>query len=547
VWGSAGNPNEAIRRARNEQGFFSRIIGGEDEREVWGRPTEDQEGPGFAKVSGGHEWQDPNPAEVTLEGHRFYRPGLTPDDLKGWQGADQLGDMMFYHPEHGWVLPADVWEALMQINAAPDRRSRIPGMSTKGNFRADPVATALGYEGRGNPVLANAGDVPRLAATYMFTMGAGAAAEAAQAAAAAEAAQAASETGMLGRIGQSAARGALGGGIGAATSGGNLGAGMLGGAVQGGVTGGINEAGTALRSSPAPVTPEVELFGPSSYMMQPGFMNAGSVEEALANSVSPVTTDMLEGVLYTPGMLQSAPPQPVLEAPKPAQAAPKPAEKPVDYGGIAKKVYDLYKSVTGDVPGFEAPAREEGQTDEQYFTEVGEAAIEYLSLDAAAMRAEGLVPGTPQYIEYILSQADAIIEQVFDDPAAMESPEELKAALRDLNSRDAAQLVRALHVRGALGSMTSASSVVDPFSGISEEIGMLPGEQVKGAEAARQRGLARSVEGLATGPRDQAKEKLSGMLGRNVDLFGMQEKADARRTEAEQAEDEERRKRRQRK
>jgi hypothetical protein len=242
----------------------------------------------------------------------------------------------------------------------------------------------------------------------------------------------------------------------------------------------------------------------------------------------------------TPGMLQSAPPQPNVTAPKPAETR-------VDYGGMAKKVYDLYKSVTGDVPSFEAPAREEGQTDEEYFIEVGDTAVEYLSLNAADMRDRGLVPGTPQYIDDILAQADAIIDQVFDDPAAMESPEELKAALRDLNSRDAAQLVRALHVRGALGSMTSASSVVDPFSGISEEIGMLPGEQVKGAEAARQRGVARSVEGLATGPRDKAKEKLSGMLGRNVDLFGMQEQADTRKAEAEKADEEERRKRRQRK
>jgi len=279
-------------------------------------------------------------------------------------------------------------------------------------------------------------------------------------------------------------------------------------------------------------------------MMQPGFMNAGSVEEALANSVSPVTTDMMEGVLYAPGMLQSAPPQPVLDAPKPAQAAPKPAEKPVDYGSLAKKVYDLYKSVTGDVPGFDVPAREEGQSDEEYFSEVGEAAVEYLSLDAADMAAQGLVPGTPQYIEYILDQADTIIEQVFDDPAAMGSPEELKAALRDLNDRDAVQLIRALHVRGALGGMTTAPSVVDPFTGISEDLGMLPGEQTGGAEAARQRGVARSVEGLASSTDPRAA--LSGMLGRNVDLFGMQEKADARRTEAEQAEDEERRKRRQR-
>jgi len=230
----------------------------------------------------------------------------------------------------------------------------------------------------------------------------------------------------------------------------------------------------------------------------------------------------------------------------PAQPAPKPAEKPVDYGSMAKKVYDLYKSVTGDVPGFDVPAREEGQTDEQYFTEVGEAAVEYLSLDAADMAAQGLVPGTPQYIEYILDQADAIIDQLFGDPASLESPDELKTALRDLNDREAAQLIRALNVRGALGGMTAAPSVVDPFTGISEEIGMLPGEQVKGAEAARQRGFARSVEGLASGPRDKAKETLSGMLGRNVDLFGMQERADARRVEAEQAEDEERRKRRQR-
>ena len=90
-------------------------------------------------------------------------------------------------------------------------------------------------------------------------------------------------------------------------------------------------------------------------------------------------------------------------------------------------------------------------------------------------------------------------------------------------------------MRGSLGSLSFASEATDPFTGISEELGMLPGEQVAGAEAARQRGLARSLETLGGQSAPQARETLGGMLGRDVDLYGMQANADARKLAAELA------------
>jgi hypothetical protein len=270
-------------------------------------------------------------------------------------------------------------------------------------------------------------------------------------------------------------------------------------------------------------------------------MGAKSPDAALAGTTSPVSADLDEGTTYVPDS-SGAP-----------AAAKEPAVSDKDiqrYAKAAQTVDKIYQTLFPDtkgVQGFAPPERQEGQTDEEYFGDVGNAAIDYLGLDPATMREAGLIPGTPQYLDYILEQADAIIEQVFDDPGALDgqSPEDIKAALRDLNERDAQQLIRALHVRGALGSMTTAPSATDPFTGIDEELGMLPGDKVKGPEAARQRGLARSIEGLAGGDRSA----LDGLFGRKADLFGMQESADQRAAQARLAEieEEERKRRKQRK
>lgn len=247
-----------------------------------------------------------------------------------------------------------------------------------------------------------------------------------------------------------------------------------------------------------------------------------------------------------PSETEKAPP-----AGEPAAAPPPRSETDAQiqkYAKMAQTIDKLYQTLNGpggSTPRFEMPPRQEGQTDQEYFGQVGQSAVQYLGLDAATMRQAGLIPGSPQYIDYILQQADKIIEQVFADPTALDgqSPEEIQKAVRDLNDRDAQQLIRALYVRGTLGQMTTSADQTDPFTGISEDTGMLSGDQVQGPEAARQRGFARFVESLAG---SDPRAALSGMLGRNVDLYGMQGNADERASQERLAEilaEEERRKR----
>lgn len=233
---------------------------------------------------------------------------------------------------------------------------------------------------------------------------------------------------------------------------------------------------------------------------------------------------------------QAEPSAPVAEEPAPVEA-PRP---PVDYAKAASDTLKLYQQLTGLMANppdeFVMPVREEGQTDEEYNVAVGQAAVEYLSLDAEDMAAQGLVPGTQEYLDYILAQADTIIAQVFGaDPnllLAGESVEGMQDALRDLSENEAQQLLQALYVRGALGQFSYQGSATDPFTGITEELGMLPlpagDATLNPAEAARQRGLARSLQHLAALPGQQGAEYLRGLFGRDVDIFGLQSAYDTR-------------------
>ena len=212
-------------------------------------------------------------------------------------------------------------------------------------------------------------------------------------------------------------------------------------------------------------------------------------------------------------------------------------EPTTSIGDAAKaisKIYGLMKSMGFGVEDqkFALPERGEGQTDEEYYTEVGEQAIEYLGLSPEALADAGLQPGTPEYLAYILDQADAIIRGIFGDNADLllsgESIEGLQAAFRNLTDKEAAQLLRALYVRGALGQLSFRTSEKDPFTGIEEYIGMLsPG--IRGSDAARMAGYARSLQHMAGLPRRDAADALRKLLGRRVDLYGLQQRQDERR------------------
>jgi hypothetical protein len=216
-------------------------------------------------------------------------------------------------------------------------------------------------------------------------------------------------------------------------------------------------------------------------------------------------------------------------------------KKLMQYSRDAKKLLDMYNQITGgrsQVAPFAPPARGSEMTDEQYAQSVGDAAVEYLGLDPEVMRKEGLVPGTPEYLAYILERADMLIEAAFgEDPSELlegESVEGLQAAFRDMTEREAEQLARALYVRGALGTMTYSGKSIDPFTGEEQELGLREGESAAGDIAASQRGYARSLERLARLPGAESRRDIRGMLGRNIDIFGLTG-AVAEREAAEQA------------
>ena len=227
-------------------------------------------------------------------------------------------------------------------------------------------------------------------------------------------------------------------------------------------------------------------------------------------------------------------------------AAPATTSPTTDYGKLAKQLYGIYQNLHPDgapIPEYTPPVRKEGQTDEEYATEVAETATDYITqgmtdeeiaqygLDAESIADAGLTPGTPEYLDYIISRADQIIADIIGkDPSALmegESVESLQAAFEALTAEEMADLTRALYVRGALGSLTFGGSAQDPFTGITEELG--PGDvPVQGATAAAHRGYARSLERMAQLPTGEAMEELRRLLGRKPDLFGLQTAYDKR-------------------
>jgi len=202
------------------------------------------------------------------------------------------------------------------------------------------------------------------------------------------------------------------------------------------------------------------------------------------------------------------------------------AQDALRYAQQAQKLYGLVKQFLG---GEEEtlPERREDQSDADYWQDI---AVDYLGLDADTMAEAGLEPGTPEYMDYILSQADSIIAQIFGaDPSALEGAEtveDLQAALRGKTQQGMQQLSRALQVRGQLGQMASAREAIDPFTGMTEELG---GDFMGQRDvAAAQRGRAREIEQLAGLRGAEARGMLGGLLGRNADIFGLRSSMNAR-------------------
>jgi hypothetical protein len=200
------------------------------------------------------------------------------------------------------------------------------------------------------------------------------------------------------------------------------------------------------------------------------------------------------------------------------------------YASYAAKAYDLYKKLNPEamkVPEFDVP--EQGDmTDDEYRQVLGDAAIEYMGLDADEMRSRGLEPGTQAYLDYILARADMLIEAAFgQNPDALfegESVEGLQQALRGKTQEEMEALSRALYVRGALGGSTFSKEFTDPFSGEAMDLGTLAGESVEGSRAAAQRGYARFLQDAARLSGPESRAAIRGLLGRDVDLFDLEMK-----------------------
>lgn len=171
----------------------------------------------------------------------------------------------------------------------------------------------------------------------------------------------------------------------------------------------------------------------------------------------------------------------------------------------------------------DAPQRQEGQDDAAY----AQTLVQYANLDAQAMAAAGLTPGTPEYYEFVMSQLDSVIDQITDgqDP---NSPN-LAAQMRTKTREELIALERALYVRGQIGQLMGSGRYLDPFTGLDEEVVVPEGMLTRPGVAAYHRGIARSADELARMSPMEARRYIGGFVDRDVDIYGMQAAADARR------------------
>jgi hypothetical protein len=274
--------------------------------------------------------------------------------------------------------------------------------------------------------------------------------------------------------------------------------------------------GAPLYSTPA----ETDLLGMSSTPAMTTY--AGPSGSALGGTVAPSALGDLSGMLAFDSTLaeQDAANRDALEAGDVPPAEPTvTSEQLQNYVKTAQKLYDLLGGPE------DAPQRAEGQSDSEYSQQLAE----YMSLDAQAMADAGLQPGTPEYMEYILAQADAVIAQVTEGMDV--DAEDLASQLRGKTEAELLQLQRALFVRGQMDQLMRSGTYADPFGGASQEV--IGEGMFNPAVGAYQRGVAGDVEQLAGLYGPDALSFLSERLGRTGDPFGMQAAADARMRQAE--------------
>ena len=283
---------------------------------------------------------------------------------------------------------------------------------------------------------------------------------------------------------------------------------------------GLEQYMPAVQGAYTPIPPEGGVtYTPADPTVRATYEQAGllTLPQTLAGAISDEDSE-------------AAPTEPISEPEKAATTG--------DYVKYAKKVFDLFQKMGFgvEVPEYQLPPQTEEMSDEEYQKLLGDSLVEYLGLRPEDF--EGLTPGTQEFLDYVLSRADALIANIFgSDPSALlegESVEGLQAALRDLSEDEAQELMRAMYVRGALGRVSSQTEAVDPFTGETVEIGAHEGEADL---AAAQVGFARTLADIARDP--DAANRLRGLLGRNVDIYGLTAAAESRNEAARRAAQEE--------
>jgi len=197
--------------------------------------------------------------------------------------------------------------------------------------------------------------------------------------------------------------------------------------------------------------------------------------------------------------------------------APAPAgPSALDY---ATRVAKLAQAFGGSPEG--APQRQEGQSDADYAQQLAA----YVNVDARALADMGLVPGTPAYYEYLMSQMDALVNDMTGSLNI--NAADLQQQLRAKTAEEQMALRRALYVRGQLNQLMGSGTYTDPFTGIGEEV-ITGGQRVNPAMAAYQRGLGRTAGDLAGMLPMERLRGIGQFTERETDPFGMQARADTR-------------------
>jgi len=205
------------------------------------------------------------------------------------------------------------------------------------------------------------------------------------------------------------------------------------------------------------------------------------------------------------------------------------------YASYAAKAYDVYQKLNPDGPPVAqfAPPEQGDLSDDEYRTVLSQSAIDYLGLDATSMAVRGLEPGTQEYLDYILAQADAIVAAAFGgDPTALlegESVEGLQAAMRGKTADEMQALLRALNVKGVLGSTGFGGEAIDPFTGLTQGLGPLAGAVSDPSRSAAMRGYAGMFGDIARMSGPESRMAFRDFLSRDVDLFDLRKAAKDRR------------------